>query len=70
MACWRRNLWPSTFPPRRADQTRSSARPEVWRKACAELQPGALLVSNSFPVEGIEPYKVVEVDDRRRTRLY
>ena len=44
--------------------------PEVWRKACAELQPGALLVSNSFPVEGIEPYKVVEVDDRRRTRLY
>jgi len=44
--------------------------PEVWRKACAELQPGALLVSNSFPVEGIEPYKVVDVDDRRRTRLY
>jgi hypothetical protein len=37
---------------------------EVWRKASTELRPGALLVSNSFPVEGVEPEQVIEVDDR------
>ena len=42
----------------------------VWRKASAELSPGALLVSNSFPVEDVEPEQVIDVDDRRRTRLY
>ena len=42
----------------------------VWSKASAELRPGSLLVSNSFPVEGVEPESVVEVGDRRRTRLY
>ena len=43
---------------------------EVWRKASAELRPGALLVSNSFPVEGIDPDHIIDVDDRRHTRLY
>lgn len=42
----------------------------VWRKARAELRPGALLVSNSFPVEDAEPEQIVDVTDRRRTRLY
>lgn len=42
----------------------------VWRKASAELSPGAVLVSNSFPVEDVEPEQVIDVDDRRRTRLY
>ncbi|MBP8132955.1 class I SAM-dependent methyltransferase [Zoogloea sp.] len=42
----------------------------VWSKASAELRPGSLLVSNSFPVEGVEPESVVEVGDRRHTRLY
>jgi hypothetical protein len=43
---------------------------EVWHKASTELRPGALLVSNSFPIEGVEPEQVIEVDDRRHTRLY
>jgi SAM-dependent methyltransferase len=43
---------------------------QVWHKASAELRPGALLVSNSFPVDGIEPEQVIDVDDRRHTRLY
>ncbi|MDD3352231.1 class I SAM-dependent methyltransferase [Zoogloea sp.] len=43
---------------------------QVWEKACAEMRPGALLVSNSFPVPGVEPERVIEVDDPRRTRLY
>ncbi|NTV10806.1 MAG: class I SAM-dependent methyltransferase [Zoogloea sp.] len=44
--------------------------PQVWAKACAEMRPGSLLVSNSFTVAGIDPDLVVEVDDRRGTRLY
>jgi len=44
--------------------------PRVWAKAVAEMKPGSLLVSNSFPVPGIEPAQVVDVDDRRATRLY
>lgn len=44
--------------------------PAVWNKARAELGPGAMLVSNSFPVEGVPPAHIVEVADRRHTRLY
>ena len=42
----------------------------VWEKAAAEMRPGALLVSNSFPVPDREPDFAVDVDDRRTTRLY
>lgn len=42
----------------------------VWRKASAELRPGSVLVSNSFPVPEQEPDRVVNVGDRRATRLY
>ncbi|MDO8959628.1 MAG: methyltransferase type 12 [Rhodocyclaceae bacterium] len=44
--------------------------PRLWHKACAEMAPGATLVSNSFAVPDIEPASVVEVTDRRATRLY
>lgn len=44
--------------------------PRLWRKAREEMRPGSLLISNSFPVPDIEPGQVVEVGDRRRTRLY
>jgi len=44
--------------------------PDLWRKACAEMKPGSLFVSNSFPVPGVVPERVVEVDDRRGTCLY
>lgn len=39
-------------------------------KARAEMRPGSLLVSNSFAVPDMAPAQVVEVADRRRTRLY
>lgn len=42
----------------------------LWDKARAEMQPGSLLVSNSFPVPGMAPAHVVDVPDRRLTRLY
>lgn len=44
--------------------------PRVGEKAIAELRPEALLVSNSFPIPGLEPDFVLDLDDRRRTRLY
>jgi hypothetical protein len=44
--------------------------PRLWVKACAEMAPAALLVSNSFPVEGAEPEATVRVEDRRETRLF
>ncbi|ATE61014.1 class I SAM-dependent methyltransferase [Thauera sinica] len=41
----------------------------VWRKAVAEMRPGSLLVSNTFDIPGRKPDFVVEVADRRATRL-
>ncbi len=41
----------------------------VWAKACAEMLPGSTLVSNSFEVPGHDPDAVLEVGDRRGTRL-
>ncbi len=39
-------------------------------KARAEMRPGTLLVSSSFPLPDADPERVVEVADRRGTRLY
>jgi SAM-dependent methyltransferase len=44
--------------------------PRLWAKATAELRPGALLVSNSFAVPGVAAWRLVDVGDRRRTRLH
>ncbi|WP_341675987.1 class I SAM-dependent methyltransferase [Niveibacterium sp. SC-1] len=43
---------------------------DVWEKAARELRPGAVLVSNSFPVPDVAPEGVLTVDDLRKTRLY
>lgn len=42
----------------------------LWEKARREMRPGSLLVSNSFQVPGVAPDRVIELDDRRRSRLY
>ncbi|MCL2831359.1 MAG: class I SAM-dependent methyltransferase [Betaproteobacteria bacterium] len=44
--------------------------PELWEKALREMRPGALLVSNSFPVPELEPESIIELDDFRQGRLY
>lgn len=41
-----------------------------WAKAQEEMKPGALMVSNSFAVPEVAPDRIVEVADRRATRLY
>lgn len=44
--------------------------PAVWAKAVAEMQPGSLLISNSFAIPDVQPERIAEVGDRRGTRLY
>src|SRR5574343_842004 len=35
--------------------------PSLWEKVMAEMPPGSLFISNSFPVPGIEPSRVIDV---------
>jgi hypothetical protein len=35
--------------------------PALWDKARAEMRPGSLLVSNSFPIPGVEPTRIIDV---------
>lgn len=44
--------------------------PRLWQKANAEMRPDTLLVSSSFPVPDVAPEQVIEVPDRRGTRLF
>lgn len=43
---------------------------KLWQKSCAEMTTGALLISNSFDIHDVASHAVVEVPDRRSTRLY
>ncbi len=42
----------------------------LFEKARAEMKPGSLFISNSFPVEGVVPDQTVNVGDPRKTCLY
>lgn len=42
----------------------------LWRKLKSEMRHGSLLIANSFPVPSVPPERVVDVGDRRGTRLY
>lgn len=44
--------------------------PRLWNKARVEMNPGTLLVSNSFAVPNAEPTKAIDVADGRHTRLH
>ena len=44
--------------------------PTLWTHLCDRLPSGALLISNSFEVPGVAPARIIEVDDRRATRLF
>jgi hypothetical protein len=47
-----------------------AAMPRLAAKADGEMAPGARLVSNSFPFPDRQPDAVVDVADRRHTRLH
>lgn len=42
----------------------------LWRKACAEMRPGSSLISNTFTIPGLQPEKIVELEDFHLSRLY
>lgn len=42
----------------------------LGQKAAAEMGPGSLFVSNSFPIPWAEEERLITVGDRRQTRLY
>ena len=44
--------------------------PALWDKIQAEMAPGSLFVSNSFPVPDIPPSRVIEVDCQPPRTLY
>ena len=44
--------------------------PELARKVAMEMAPQGLFISNSFPVPGAQPERIIEVGDARQTRLY
>lgn len=42
----------------------------LWEKAQREMRPGSLFISNSFPIPDVEATDIVDISDRRQTRLY
>jgi protein-L-isoaspartate O-methyltransferase len=44
--------------------------PRLWEKVKAEMQPGSLFVSNSFPVPGLTPDRIIELDCSPPRPLY
>jgi len=44
--------------------------PRLWEKIQAEMKPGSLFISNSFPVPGTAPCQVIEVDCTPPRPLY
>lgn len=44
--------------------------PRLWAKLVKEARKPMLLISNSFPVPGVEPDEVIELDDARHTELF
>jgi len=42
----------------------------LWHKATKEMRPGSLLISNTFMIPGITPYKSIQLDDFSNSTLY
>ena len=42
----------------------------LWHKACKEMRPGSLFISNSFIIPGIEPEQTMELNDLTGSTLY
>ncbi|MDP1664324.1 MAG: hypothetical protein Q8L79_04285 [Methylobacter sp.] len=43
---------------------------ELGEKVRREMRPGSLFISSSFPIPDWEPEKIVDIADRRRTKLF
>lgn len=69
-------LWGDFWPHSLADQDVVYAylspvpMGRLWRKVCEEMPSGSRFISNTFPVPGVEPATVVELNDFHHSRLY
>lgn len=43
---------------------------ELWQKVEREMRPGSLFISNSFPVPGVTPSRIIDVDCEPPRPLY
>lgn len=43
---------------------------ELGEKVGREMRPGSLFISSSFPIPGWEPESIVQIEDRRSTKLF
>ena len=43
---------------------------DLWRKACSEMRPGTLFISNTFTIPSVNPTSVVQLDDFNQSTLY
>ncbi|MFV1939255.1 class I SAM-dependent methyltransferase [Pseudomonas luteola] len=43
--------------------------PDLWKKAQAEMRPGALFISNTFEIPGVPPRQVIELNDWRQSKI-
>lgn len=41
----------------------------LWHKVRTEMRPGSVFISNTFAVPGVEPQRVIPLDDFHRARL-
>lgn len=44
--------------------------PDLWEKARKEMAPGSVFISNTFPVPGVTPERIIEVDCTPARPLY
>ncbi|MCM2293231.1 hypothetical protein NAC44_12945 [Allorhizobium sp. BGMRC 0089] len=67
-----KDMW--TYNLREADIVYAFLSPEpmrsLYEKAGREMRPGSILVSNSFPVPEVNPDQIIDLDDKRSTRLF
>jgi hypothetical protein len=43
---------------------------ELGEKVRREMRPGSLLISSSFPIADWEPESIIQIEDRRKTKLF
>lgn len=43
---------------------------ELWQKACHEMRPGSLFISQAFPVPGLAPERILDDATPRRTLFF
>lgn len=42
----------------------------LWQKACQEMNPGSILISNTFVIPGVEPERSIPLNDFSGSTLY